>query len=109
MAMCFTGRFNELDIASPAMGGRARLLAMAIVVCLFFGSSACQQSLPEITPAPVDVSTHAPDPTNLPATANPPDAVPSETPQPASQINLAPEDLRGTIIHFWYPWSGEPG
>jgi ABC-type glycerol-3-phosphate transport system substrate-binding protein len=83
---------------------------MATFLLFCFGLSACQQSLPAITPATTgQVLPHTPDSTGLPGTATEVVAVPSETPEPARRIDLEPEDLRGTIIRFWYPWSGEPG
>jgi multiple sugar transport system substrate-binding protein len=110
MAMHFTGRADEIDIANLATGFQARFLALAVILLFFFGLSACQQSLPEITPAPSeDVSTRTPDLTIVPGTATASVPAPSETPGPARQINLEPDELRGAIIHFWYPWSAAPG
>ena len=110
MAMRFTGRFDGIAIAGRVKDDRARFLAAAILLIFWFGLSACQQKLPEITDAPpIDASTRSPTLTELPGTVTSSVAISSETPEPASQINLEPEDLRGTIIHFWYPWSGAPG
>ena len=110
MAMRFTGRFDGIAIAGRAKDDRARFLTLAIFLSLCFGLSACQLRLPEVTLAPTtDGSTRGPVPTELEGTATISVSVPSGTPQQARQIDLEPADLRGTIIHFWYPWTGATG
>jgi multiple sugar transport system substrate-binding protein len=110
MAMRFTGRVNILNLPSWASEVVARRLTMVVIVSIIFGLSACQQSMPRITPEPTtDASIRTPELTDLPPTATTSTAAPNETPPPARQINLEPGDLDGTIVHFWYPWSGESG
>jgi multiple sugar transport system substrate-binding protein len=86
----------------------ARLLGIVILLVYLLGFSACQQGLPEATLTTSKTATRMPELTQSPVPATASSAAPSETP-PVSQINLQPEDLRGTIIHFWYPWTGAAG
>ena len=89
----------------PALYKIAWLFSLVpLVVCL----SACGQVMPSVSPSLVAEQT---------GTAYPPSATaarvqsntPTQTPTPFSRLELDAEDLRGTIIHYWYIWSGEAG
>lgn len=78
------------------------------MLVFILGLSGCQQSFPDVTVAASESAFRTPAPTrsSVPATVS----IPAPTKQPPfSQVNLQPEDLRGTIIHFWYPWTGAAG
>jgi multiple sugar transport system substrate-binding protein/sn-glycerol 3-phosphate transport system substrate-binding protein len=86
----------------------ARLPEIIILLVVLPVLSACQQGLPEATATPSEAATRTPAPTHSPVPATVSTITPSEA-APISQINLLPEDLRGTIIHFWHPWTGAAG
>jgi multiple sugar transport system substrate-binding protein len=80
-----------------------------MLLLFILASGGCQQSLPQATAAPRKTAASTSTQTLVPATATASAVAPSETQPPASRLNITPEALRGTIIHFWYPWTGATG
>jgi ABC-type glycerol-3-phosphate transport system substrate-binding protein len=86
---------------------RAAVMVMALLFLIAMGG--CQQSLPQATATPGNTPTHTPAQTQTPLKATASAVPPGATQPPASRVNITPEELRGTIIHFWYPWTGATG
>jgi multiple sugar transport system substrate-binding protein len=58
-------------------------------------------TLPAETAVPTATRTTEPTPTNTP------EPTPNPTPTTLPHLKLLPEDLEGTRISFWHPWSGD--
>jgi len=87
----------------------ARLPIITTILFFLLVVVGCQQSLPQVTSTPGEAVTRTPAQTlaHKPTTTS--TVVPSETLPPFSRLNIQPEELRGKIIHFWYPWTGVTG
>ena len=72
------------------------LLVLLIVLSLGACSRTPSQTPPtaEITPSPEKKTTRTPEPTA------------TQTPIPTVSIDVNPEELQGTQIQLWHPWSG---
>lgn len=88
---------------------RARFLIILILLLVLVRLSACQRGAPEAATSTAGSSTRTSDPTGWPASPTVTAIAPSHTPQPERLVNIEPAALRGTIIHFWHPWTGETG
>ncbi len=87
-----------------------RGVQLLIYIWMIFNLAACGQKVSSgETPRAPDPSTETARTTpSIMATPTPTNA-PTETPPPASQIDLQPQELHGVIIRFWHPWSGAAG
>jgi multiple sugar transport system substrate-binding protein len=82
------------------------LVSLAFLLACM-GLAGCEPRLPQVeatpTAAPAAATKTVPRPAS---TATPP---PTDTPPPLRTIDVSADQVRGTILHFWHPWSGVAG
>lgn len=87
-----------------------RMLAFFGMALLFaFVFAACDELVPVVTVTATQVQPTASPEVKVTRTNSIPTKMKTDTPLPVRQIELEPEDIRGTIIEYWHVWSGPTG
>jgi ABC-type glycerol-3-phosphate transport system substrate-binding protein len=100
---CLSRSTRKTCLAAACLRLRSALLILALV------SAGCGQIFPVVTQTPDQLTLTQSSPAKLPTASSLPPPSPIATLQPTSAIAIRPEELRGTLIRFWHPWSGSLG
>lgn len=103
-------KYSQMPHRRCALRRAARGIQLLVCIWILFSLAACGQKVSSgEMPRSPDPSTEMARTTPSSIATSAPTEAPSETPPPASQIDLQPQELHGVIIHFWHPWSGAAG